>query len=58
MGRGRGGSHAAASGGQRSTRAAHGSARRLREIIAEDLVRIDDERLAFVTVTAIDVDPS
>ncbi|WP_420450656.1 30S ribosome-binding factor RbfA [Ilumatobacter sp.] len=29
----------------------------LREIIAEDLVRIDDERLAFVTVTGIDVDP-
>ena len=28
----------------------------LREIIAEELVRIDDERLAFVTVTAIDVD--
>lgn len=29
----------------------------LREIIAEDLVRLDDERLAFVTVTGIDVDP-
>jgi ribosome-binding factor A len=29
----------------------------LREIIAEDLVRIDDERLEFVTVTSIDVDP-
>lgn len=28
----------------------------LREVIAEELVRIDDERLAFVTVTAIDVD--
>jgi ribosome-binding factor A len=28
-----------------------------REIIAEDLVRIDDERLAFVTITSIDVDP-
>ncbi len=28
----------------------------LREIIAEELVRIDDERLAFVTVTSIDVD--
>jgi ribosome-binding factor A len=28
----------------------------LREIIAEDLVRFDDERLAFVTVTGIDVD--
>jgi len=29
----------------------------LREIIAEDLVRFDDERLTFVTVTGIDVDP-
>ena len=29
----------------------------LREIIAEDLVRFDDERLSFVTVTGIDVDP-
>jgi ribosome-binding factor A len=29
----------------------------LREIIAEELVRIDDEHLAFVTVTGIDVDP-
>ena len=29
----------------------------LREIIAEDLVRFDDERLAFVTITGIDVDP-
>ncbi len=28
----------------------------LREIIAEELVRIDDERLAFVTVTGIEVD--
>jgi ribosome-binding factor A len=28
----------------------------LREVIADELVRIDDERLAFVTVTAIDVD--
>ncbi len=28
----------------------------LREVIAEELVRIDDERLAFVTVTNIDVD--
>ena len=28
----------------------------LREVIAEELVKIDDERLAFVTVTAIDVD--
>ncbi len=29
----------------------------LQEIIADDLVRIDDERLTFVTVTGIDVDP-
>lgn len=29
----------------------------LREIIADELVRIDDERLAFVTITSIDVDP-
>ncbi len=29
----------------------------LREIIAEDLVRFDDERLSLVTVTGIDVDP-
>jgi ribosome-binding factor A len=28
----------------------------LREIIAEELVRIDDERLAFVTITGIEVD--
>ena len=28
----------------------------LREIIAEELVRIDDERLEFVTITNIDVD--
>ena len=29
----------------------------LREVIADELVRIDDERLSLVTVTAIDVDP-
>lgn len=29
----------------------------LQEIIAEELVRIDDERLSFVSVTGIDVDP-
>jgi ribosome-binding factor A len=28
----------------------------LREIIAEELVRIDDEKLEFVTVTGVDVD--
>ena len=29
----------------------------LQEIIADELVRIDDDRLTFVTVTDIDVDP-
>lgn len=29
----------------------------LREIIADELVRIDDERLSLVSITAIDVDP-
>ena len=29
----------------------------LREIIADELVRIDDEELEFVSVTSIDVDP-
>ena len=29
----------------------------LQEIVADELVRIDDERLTFVTVTDIDVDP-
>jgi ribosome-binding factor A len=29
----------------------------LREVIAEDLTRIDDDRLSMVTITAIDVDP-
>jgi ribosome-binding factor A len=28
----------------------------LREVIADELVRIDDERLEFVTITSIDVD--
>lgn len=28
----------------------------LREVIADELVRIDDDRLAFVTITGIDVD--
>ena len=28
----------------------------LREVIADELVRIDDERLEFVTITGIDVD--
>lgn len=59
MARGRGGS---ARGGSRNSSGPKypRSARvgeTLREIIAEDLVRIDDERLAFVSVTSIDVDP-
>jgi ribosome-binding factor A len=29
----------------------------LREIIADELVRIDDERLSFVSITGVDVDP-
>ncbi len=29
----------------------------LREVIAEELIRIEDERLELVTITAIDVDP-
>jgi ribosome-binding factor A len=43
------------SGGHRYPRSARLS-ETLREIIAEELVRIDDERLAFVTITNIDVD--
>lgn len=45
---------------QRSTRSYPRSARlgeTLREVLAEELVKIDDERLSFVTVTRIDVDP-
>jgi ribosome-binding factor A len=29
----------------------------LREVLADEMVRIDDERLGFVTITRIDVDP-
>lgn len=43
------------SGGHRYPRSARLN-ETLREVIAEELVRIDDERLEFVTVTAIDVD--
>jgi ribosome-binding factor A len=44
------------SGGPKYSRSARvGST--LQEIIAEELVRIDDERLSFVSVTGIDVDP-
>ena len=44
------------SGGPRYPRSAR-VGETLREIIAEDLVRLDDERLAFVTVAGIDVVP-
>ena len=50
MARGRG------SGGHRYPRSAR-VGETLREIIAEDLVRIGDERLEFVSITSIDVDP-
>lgn len=43
------------SGGHRYPRSARLN-ETLREVIADELVRIDDERLAFVTVTQIDVD--
>lgn len=43
------------SGGHRYPRSAR-VGETLREIIAEELVRIDDEDLAFVTVTGIEVD--
>lgn len=49
MARGRSG------GGHRYPRSAR-VGETLREIIAEELVRIDDERLEFVTVTGIQVD--
>src|SRR5580765_6206839 len=43
------------SGGHRYPRSAR-VGETLREIIAEELVRIDDDRLALVTITGIDVD--
>jgi ribosome-binding factor A len=43
------------SGGHRYPRSARLN-ETLREVIAEELVKIDDERLEFVTITAIDVD--
>ena len=53
MGRSRRGS--SRSGGQRYPRSAR-VGETLREIIAEELVRIDDERLSFVSITGVDVD--
>ena len=43
------------SGGHRYPRSARLN-ETLREVIAEELVRIDDERLSLVTITAVDVD--
>jgi ribosome-binding factor A len=43
------------SGGHRYPRSAR-VGETLREIIAEELVRIDDDRLTFVTITGIEVD--
>ena len=43
------------SGGQRFPRSAR-VGETLREIVAEELVRIDDEELGFVTVTGVEVD--
>jgi ribosome-binding factor A len=55
-GRGRGSSGRSSGGrGHRYERSARVGGT-LREIIAEELVRIDDERLTFVTVTGIEVD--
>ena len=43
------------SGGHRYPRSAR-VGQTLREVIADELVRIDDERLHLVTITAVDVD--
>ena len=53
--RGRRSSSSRPSGGHRYPRSARVS-ETLREIIADELVRIDDERLELVTVTQIEVD--
>ena len=53
--RGRRPSSSRSSGGHRYPRSARVS-ETLREIIADELVRIDDERLELVTVTQIEVD--
>ncbi|MFM8648385.1 MAG: hypothetical protein ACKODY_01235, partial [Actinomycetota bacterium] len=47
------------SGSRGSTRAYPRAVRlgeSLREVIADELVRIDDERLSFVTITRVEVD--
>lgn len=55
MARGSRRSSSRSSGPQRYPRAARLN-ETLREVIAEELVRIQDERLEFVTITSIDVD--
>ena len=52
---GRGRRSSRSSGGHRYPRSAR-VGETLREIIAEELVRIDDDHLSFVTVTGIEVD--
>ena len=52
---GRGKRTSAPRGGHRYPRSAR-VGQTLREIIADELVRIDDDRLALVTITGIDVD--
>jgi ribosome-binding factor A len=54
-GKGRRSSRPSGGGGHKYPRSAR-VGETLREIIAEELVRVDDERLAFVTVTGIEVD--
>ncbi len=54
-GRSRSGGAGRRGGGHRYPRSAR-VGQTLREIIADDLVRIGDERLEFVTITQIDVD--
>ena len=52
----RGGRRPSNSGGQHRYPRSARVGQTLREIIADELVRIDDERLEFVTITRIDVD--
>lgn len=47
--------HRSSSGGHKYPRSARLN-ETLREIVADDLVRIDDERLELVTITSVDVD--
>lgn len=47
--------HRSSSGGHKYPRSARLN-ETLREIVADELVRIDDERLELVTITSVDVD--